>query len=272
MGLNKTALAEVLDALRKDDPSRTLDYHSWVLPKSRALCVTVPKVACSRVKATLHLLEGGQESEHIGIHDQGQRLVSFMTSEMVEILTSPQWFRFCFVRNPYERLLSAYKTQIANTWNDEYLWLKDSIKSKFGYPESHSEGGPELLVAFRDLVWYLRDGKDKVATYDGHFNVQSRILRLDFIHYDFIGRFESFQADFATALRRISAPDDITKTVDEVVNQTYRLHPAIAYDRELADAVYEIYEEDFTNFDYDRHSWMYESRYHESRMTLLKDQ
>ena len=212
MVLDETVLAEAIDALRHDDPSRTLDYHSWVLPKSRALCVTVPKIACSRVKATLHQLEGGEDPEHIGmIHDLGRRLSSFSTSEIVEILTSPRWFRFCLVRNPYERLLSGYKTQIANTWNDEYLWLKDAIKSRFDYPESHGEGRPELLVAFRDLVRYLRDGKDEAATYDGHFNVQSRILRLDLIQYDFIGRFENFQNDFATALRRISTPVDVIK-------------------------------------------------------------
>jgi hypothetical protein len=269
---NKTAFSEALDALRHDDPSGTLDYHSWVLSRSHALCVTVPKVACSRVKTTLHQLDGGEQPEHAGwIHDQGQCLASFTTSEMVEILTSPRWFRFCIVRNPYERLLSAYKTQIANTWNDEYLWLKEAIKSKFGYPRARGEDRPEFLVAFRDLVRFLRDG-DRDAAYDGHFNVQSRILRLDLIEYDFVGRFENFQADFATALRHISAPDDVIKTVEEVMNWTYRIHPAIAYDKELADAVFEIYEDDFTNFDYDRDSWMHESSFHESRMTTPKEQ
>ncbi len=75
------------------------------------------KVACTTVKVTLYHLAGNQvptESNHIHGLDFGMFLGDYSTEEIIEILTSPEWVRFCFVRNPYHRLLSAYKSKIGN--------------------------------------------------------------------------------------------------------------------------------------------------------------
>lgn len=42
------------------------------------------------------------------------KLQDFATPMIVEMLTSPDWFWFCFVRNPYDRHLSAYKDKMLN--------------------------------------------------------------------------------------------------------------------------------------------------------------
>jgi hypothetical protein len=94
--------------------------------------------------------------------------------------------------------------------------------------------------------------------HDGHFNIQSRILAPHLIHYDFIGRFEAFQTDFAQVLKRLDAPPEILATVSEVKNATYMPHPTIAYDIALARMACEIYDADFEHFGYDRDSWIYE--------------
>jgi hypothetical protein len=248
-----------IETTREHDVDQTFTYHSWVSTRGRWVAVTVPKVACTRIKLTLHLLEGGPDLEHVGtVHDQGTHLVHFETPEVVEMLTSPSWFRFAFVRNPYGRLISAYKTQVGNTWNEQYRWLKTQIKDALGpahgYPRDNE--GPDRLVAFRDFVRYLVDAPERVRR-DGHFNLQSRILAPDVIPYDVIGRLESFQRDFERVLRRLDAPPEIVATAAEVKNPTTKVHPAIPYDRELADLVYDLYRPDFERFGYDRDSWMY---------------
>ena len=249
-------LSEWVDATRDQDLDQILTYHSWVSVGHKCVCVTVPKVACSRIKLTLHLLDKNPEPAHLGdVHDAGVRLGSFGREQIVEMLTSPDWFRFCFVRNTYDRLLSAYKPQVGNTWNEQYKWLKDEIKKGLGYPLV--DGTRESLVPFRDFVRYLRVAKGAVL-HDGHFNSQVGILMPHLIPYDFIGRFEAFQSDFERVLNRLNAPPEILATVSEVKNATGKVHPAIAYDRELAGLAYDLYEADFTNFGYDRDSWMYE--------------
>jgi len=248
-------LTDWINATRDHDADQTLTYHSWVSVGHKCVCVTVPKIACSRIKLTLHLLDGNPDVAHLGdVHDAGLRLASFDTEQIVEMLTSPAWFRFCFVRNPYDRLLSAYKTQVGNTWNQQYKWLKDDIKRTLGYPP---DDGPERLVAFRDFVRYLHDAEDGVRR-DGHFNAQTRVLVPDLIPYDFVGRFEAFQSDFVQVLRRLNAPPEIIATASEVKNATTRVLPAIAYDRKMAALAADLYGADFDAFGYDQDSWMVE--------------
>lgn len=81
---------------------------------------------------------------------------------------------------------------------------------------------------------------------------------LDVMSYDFTGRLESFDADFSELLRRFDAPDDLLSTVSEVVNPTTKMYHAAAFDRELADCVYEVYRADFEAFGYDRDSWLFD--------------
>ena len=105
---SRQQLPDWIDATRNHDADQTLTYHSWVSVDHKCVCVTVPKIACSRIKLTLHLLDGNPDVANLGdVHDAGLHLASFATERIVEMLTSPEWFSFCFVRNPYDRLLSA---------------------------------------------------------------------------------------------------------------------------------------------------------------------
>ena len=248
-------LAEWITVMRGFDRDQMLAHHSWVLVEQKCICVTIPKNACSRTKLTLHLLAGNEDPGDLGnVHDMGQHLASFADETIIQMLTSPEWFRFCFVRNPYDRLLSAYKTQVGNIWNKQYQWLKDDIKNGLGYAP---DDDPERLVPFRDFVRYLRSANERVR-HDGHFNAQARVLIPHLIAYDYIGRVETYQKDFAEVLRRLNAPPEIVATAAQPKNETSKVYPpAIAYDDELANLVLELYEADFEAFGYDRDYWMH---------------
>lgn len=69
------------------------------------------------------------------------------------MLSSPEWLRFAFVRNPYARLFSAYKSKIGNTWEQEYDWLRDQIREAFDYPVR--DGSRVGMVAFDDYVRFV---------------------------------------------------------------------------------------------------------------------
>lgn len=254
--MNDRSLTERIRDARDQDPHRTFSYLSRVSTKYKYVCVIVPKVAGTSTKLVLNQLEGGPEPENPGdIHERGMHLSDFSVDEIEEMLTSSDWFRFTFVRNPYDRLLSAYKSKIG-VWGDEYKWLQDEIKSEYRYPV-HPEGW-KAIPAFRDFVRFLIANWSRLGR-DGHFNLQSNILMQDVIPYDSIKWYWYYVEEFRKVLERLGAPPEVRDRVAVRYNVTLPIHHPVAYDRELADMVYEHYREDFDAFGFDRDSWLYDS-------------
>lgn len=236
-------------------------YHSRVSLEHRYVAMTVPKVACTTLKLTLHAFEGLPPADDWGqVHDQdAPRLASFTTAEATEMLTSPDWLRFAFVRDPYDRLFSAWKQKIGNTWDRQYAPLRDRIRSAYGYPvdPGADPGRPPPMVAFAAFARFVAETDDPDVVHDGHWGRQTDILCVDVVDYDVIGRFETFADDFAAVLRRLDAPDHVLALGRQVTNPTTQLPLAAAYDRRLADLVHDLYAPDFAAFGYPRDGWMY---------------
>jgi hypothetical protein len=169
-------------------------------------------------------------------------------------MTSPEWFRFCFVRNPYYRLFSAYKSKILNYGDMQYQFVRDAIRAKWDYPVR--DGRPAGMVAFRDFVRYVEEMADPDR--DFHWRSQTAIVMPAMIQYDLIGRMETFAQDFEQVLRRLSASAELIAAIPEAVNPTTKMYHAAAYDRELAWRVYDMYRVDFETFGYDRDSWLFD--------------
>lgn len=247
-------LATLVERRRSNDEHVTWGYHSRVSVAYRYVCLAIPKIACTTVKTVLRMLDGLPASERI--HDEGPRLADFTTDEILTMLTSPDWLRFAFVRNPYARLFSAYKSKIGNTWEREYDWLRHQIRNAFDYPV---ENGVRVgMVSFDDYVRFVAGSDDPRVIRDGHLDPQVEILQPDCIPYDVLGRFESFQRDFDAILDRLGAPPDVRSAAGHVLNPTPHLPLAAAYRRELADIVYHHYEVDFETLGYARDSWLHE--------------
>lgn len=247
-------LRRYLEARREEDPYDLLGW-SFVSTRHKYLWVILPKNACVTTTTALRELEGNPYQQGGDLwNDEGvQKLRDFSVDETIEMLTSPDWFRFCFVRNPYERLLSAYKSKIGNGDRDPwYEHIKSEIRKFLGYEDV--EGERARLVSFRDFVRYVREAHP----FDGHWCLQTGRLAREIIPYDFIGRFETFQDDIGKVLGRFDARPDVIASAQTVRGQTARTHLPIAYDNALADEVYAFYEEDFEAFGYSRDSWMYQ--------------
>jgi hypothetical protein len=255
---NKKLLSQV--DIRHSKPHSTLSYNSYVSIKHKYLFMSVPKAACTKVKWSLHQLEGYSPPDQLSLlhsrPEDGQPFVrslkDFNREEALDILTSPDWFRFCFVRNPYDRILSAYRSKILSG-DPQYGNLRDKIRRLYRYPTTDSGeriGG----VTFHDFVRYVHRMPDRNRDY--HWRSQFNITLCDAIDYSYIGRFENFEEDFTELLRKFDAPEELITAVPERLNKTPPLpHPAV-YDRDIAKLVYEMYREDFAVFDYVRDSWL----------------
>lgn len=247
---------ELVARVRAVEHGVTWTYHSRFSSKHRYAAVAVPKVACSTIKRALHALEGIGPAERLALeHSAGEemRFSRLSAKEAARILSADDWLRFTFVRNPYDRLLSAWKSKVRSPHDTQYAAARRTMRERLGYGVAAADD--EQGVAFGDFVRLIVSGDEPELSGDGHWERQTVVGLHDVIPYDVVGRFENFADDFTAILRRLDAPARVVALAAEVTNPTEPIALAAAYDAELASIVYDYYRADFETFGYDRASW-----------------
>lgn len=97
------------------------------------------------------------------------------------------YFKFAFVRNPWDRMVSIYKYFHYNEIYSFKYFLKNNIQQKL----------------WKDKFWFVGPQNEFV------YNDEGKLL------VDFIGKFENLQQDFNIACRKIGLPDIPLKHVNE---------------------------------------------------------
>jgi hypothetical protein len=218
-----------------------------VLLKYRVVYFSVPKNACTSLKRMMCRLDGKKPPElPDNIHSTGYRLfvrlAQFKPGIIYDMLTSPRWFRFGVVRNPYDRMVSAYKSKIASTDHDRtFITVRAHIRKHYTLNARRDEIS---FAHFVNWVYHVRH-------LDEHWSLQTKILQTDVVAYSFIARFERLEKDMGEFFVRTN----IKPLPLEVTNATRKVELSAIYTQELADIVYEIYQSDFETFGYARDSW-----------------
>lgn len=220
-------------------PRSLADYLVNISPRYGYLYFEVPKVACSTVKRTLQFLEvTGKDFE---VPDDVHNKCESPLCSPLDIVRplSREFlggrFKFCFVRNPFTRILSCYIDKILNS-----QWEKDSRKVALGFPGDAEITFLEFLQAI-ELT--------KPFEMDIHWMPQFHLLGGGKIDFDFIGRQESFNSDFTQVLRRIGHLNCPILTSDgHGVGASSRMSEF--YCPESEEIVRRVYRDDFKHFGY----------------------
>jgi hypothetical protein len=143
-----------------------------------------------------------------------------------------QYFKFAFVRNPWDRLYSAYRYLKAGGWNDDdKVWAQDNLSQ---------------YESFQSFVkqWLTKDNINKHK----HFWPQSRFIcdESNNLLIDHLAYFETINDDYDVIKKKLSTGQDIGHNNANPGN-SYRE----AYDDESRDIVAEIYATDIALFGYD---------------------
>jgi hypothetical protein len=232
-----------------------VETHPWlasnrVSSQHKYVAFMAAKAACSTIKLALHQFETPDVTVEnwwdIHFDHAVPSLADHSTDAVVEMLSASDWFRFCIVRNPYDRLASAWKQKLLSNVDSGYQWLRDEIRAEFGVIA-------EEPIPFRAAVDYLVGNHNMAA--DPHWSPMTTTMRPDIVDYDAVGRFETFAKDFADILRRIGAPNDVVWMAGVVTNATPAVSLAELYDEGLAKRVYTHYEADFEAFAYVEDTW-----------------
>lgn len=151
-----------------------------------------------------------------------------------------EFFKFCFVRNPWDRFVSGYTY---------YVQSVSSVLSRFSFTQEHQKRtsilGKQIAASggFRDFCLNL-DSYDL----DLHFDPQ-----VDYVTdtegeliVDYVGRFENLSHDLAEICRRIGIPEIQLPHFRKTKRKHYREY----YDEETEAVVRHKYARDIELFDY----------------------
>ena len=172
-----------------------------------------------------------------------ERLAHLLAEEYVNCGHTPKhtfdsYFKFAFVRNPWDRLVSEF------TYREDYQGLTfkhfvmNRLPKESQYTDSYRHIMPQTKFVFNN------EGKQLV---------------------DFIGRFENLQQDFAYVCSKLNIPPAILPHINvsssqslkskltqllKLKKKTKRLHYTDYYDAETQEIVGTMYAEDIKTFNY----------------------
>lgn len=178
------------DSALSSDRLRSLS-NVLVIPELKLLYCYVPKVGCTSWKTLLLFMSGHAFTN--SAHDKANAvfppLSHFGVDKAREILS--EYKSFMFVRNPFTRLLSAYRNKITVDGNDSwrkllYDWLTAT------YPrEAQLYNASSKNFTFTHFVRFYLSSSDK----NEHWREIHKLCLPCHVHYDFIGIFDRLQED-----------------------------------------------------------------------------
>jgi hypothetical protein len=189
----------------------------------------VPKTAGKSIRYFLGLPEfdyqykaDGQNIEHAYGH---QRLFDFLNEEYFA-----RYFKFAFVRNPFDRIISAY------------FYLENG-----GCNESDRRFREEHLTPYKGSFAAFVEGLPKLVTSD-HFKPQVVWLCDDRRKplADFVGRYESLEQDASIVGKKLGLSFQGLPMMNKSQHQSYRSY----YDEATKRRVAQVYGEDIEMFSY----------------------
>ncbi|KAK2725068.1 carbohydrate sulfotransferase 11-like isoform X1 [Artemia franciscana] len=239
--------------------TRKLD-HIISVDQQHLLYCYVPKVACTNWKRILMILSGNANtSDPLSIvanevHPRHvwQTLADFNTSESQTRLNN--YYKFMFVRHPFERLVSAYVNKFHKSYTD-YFQIKygrEIVKNYRTNPEKEALARGHD-VTFSEFVQYLIDPKSRERRpFDEHWRPMHELCEPCRIKYDIIGKYETLNEDSWLVLedpridQKVKFPPGLKKSTASVVKSYLSQIPESHLIK-----LYYLYELDFKLFRYD---------------------
>ena len=153
-------------------------------------CIT-PKVASRQWRAMLYQFDDAP----------GQtRLLDFPPELQEEIVAT--YFKFTFVREPFERLLSAYIDKfLYPRTKDRPILFAHGPKILKNFRPNATKLALQTLndITFREFIEYLitKKGNGSSPVMDWHWDNYVNVCGMCAVNYDFIGHYETYDQDLA---------------------------------------------------------------------------
>ncbi len=217
------------------------EKHFVVCEKFHFLYIPIEKVACSALKSWIIDLAEGQSASRTVDPNAHVRAFYELHSQPADVqsrwLHDRKLFRFAFVRNPWDRLVSGFLNKFV-PWKSPAQKFADEHSKRLRWSRAVNRLSSGLLCAsgkasserwreeltFRQFVAELQ--RRNPHKLDLHWRPQHLFLGSQPL--DFLGRFEYLADDFRTLCRKLNVSGDLPEA-----NKTRRDSAVL---RNLADA------------------------------------
>ena len=227
-----------------------------VLPRHRILYLCIPKCASTTIRMALSTLI--RQTPALSLPEQVhlRRFSGLKSPKQVgpstfhRLVSDPTALRFSFVRNPYDRLVSAWadkfqgKPLVAGDPTIE-TYLKHCRMIDHPLPKD-----ADRTLSFADFVHFAAATADRRV--DAHWQLQDDLLDIPGIGFDFIGKVESFGQDFVRVMEHVGADHVGAEAINAHFNKSQRHSWRDYYTSALAQQAYRAYERDFDRLLYPR--------------------
>ena len=184
-------------------PCAYLRHNNIALHRYKAIYFFIPKVACTSLKKVCADLLDMKIQKRVGIYKEDIHWQNYPYVPKSEIMPRyKDYFKFCFVRNPWDRLASCYRDKVANNENYDHPMYKKGVFREFlKYP------GIRSRMTFEEFVSIIQDIPDREA--DSHFCSQHTFITDEKgrLLVDYIGRLESLSEDILYVSKRLWLSD-----------------------------------------------------------------
>jgi hypothetical protein len=250
------AVKKILDHygyLTPEHVTEHLHYCTFVNMRRRYLYFAVPKAACTQMKEILRALEGAppiqwpaeqlpESRREMFVHARQNVPLPSLTDlddgEQREALESPDFLRMTVVRNPYTRLLSAWKNKV-RLCEPGYESVYVSIRGHL------PQLGVKSLITFEEFVGYVERQCD-LRTCNPHWRSQVDHTYFEALNYSYVGKLEEMSA----VLERFQQHVGVSKALQAEGKNVSRQGGTAAYTPELAAKVFALYQADFERLGY----------------------
>lgn len=241
----------VINTLSQDKLSEGLKRHyarlqgkskmprAVLLEKHKAIYVPIPKVACtSLLIACSELLEMKKTPDLSSVHE-----TYFPCCKgFGEQAKYRNYFKFAFVRNPWDRLVSCYGNKIKQDPNFNDHWFKNGVSRGL----SKYDGAFKAGMSFEEFAYIVADIPDMEA--EKHFRSQNTFIcdKAGEISVNFIGKFENLNEDLNSVFNNIGLESREIPHVQKSSRKVYREY----YSESLKSRISDRYEKDIFLFNY----------------------
>ena len=182
--------------------SRDVKYSQWqeksllrhliVDDKHKLLFCYIPKVGCANWKRVFNTLYGQVSSpeEIKGVNHSSMRLLSeYSQKEIMYRLAN--YFKFMFVRNPMDRLLSAYRNKFTEGFENFYKRYGVQIVKTFRPNAPLNPKGDD--VTFQEFMAYVAATQNQKL--NEHWMPYYELCHPCTLKYDYVGYYEYLEED-----------------------------------------------------------------------------
>jgi len=206
----------------------------------------ISKASCTSWKRTLMMLTGKftelQRPEQLSVGMVHNHVYSDLYVDRLEELpqTYRDWrfndyFTFTFVREPLERLLSAYRDKMLV--DSAYYYVDIDIIQKYR-PYDYNVSVKRYNITFTEFIRYVLDERAAGRVLDRHWIPQNELCRVCKHRYDFIGHYETLHKDAEFVVDKLKSRIQDSEQRRRVANITF---PADSGHRKSSDFLQQMY-------------------------------